>query len=33
MKINYGEGIKIVRLFDGRILDIDEYKDDMDEDE
>jgi len=33
IKINYAEGIKTVRLYDGRIMDIDDDRDENDEDE
>lgn len=32
-KINYAEGIKTVRLYDGRIMDIEDDKDDVDEED
>jgi hypothetical protein len=33
MHVNYAEGIKTVRLYDGRIQDIEDYREDVEEDE
>jgi hypothetical protein len=32
-KINYAEGIKTVRVWDGRVVDIDEMREELEDDE